>query len=399
MAVRKHKSKATGKITWSYVFDAPGSSRIDRKQIALYGFTTKKEAQDAELARKVEVKQAHEAALRGTPPPPNTLRVMIDEFCKEHADRNLAPKTVERYREMAGYLAPDLLKMPVTDITSLHLTREWNRLRDSGGHHRKTKAVRPLSSKTVRNIAGLVSSAFSRCIKWGLAATNPVPNSDLPAIRRKEGIAFTPNQQNLLLEAAEVHWALPIILELSAATGARRGEVMALRWSDIVDGRAYITRSLTQTRDVLTFKLPKNNKPRIVTLPASTLEFLKAHRVKQDEFRKKFGPTYQDSDLIIANPDGTPLRPDSISATVSNLFRRLKLPKGTSLHSLRHTHGSHLLAGGMELTAVSARLGHSSPYVTATIYSHVISGRDDEAAKVWEQFQKRGDKKAPQKLV
>jgi len=51
----------------------------------------------------------------------------------------------------------------------------------------------------------------------------------------------------------------------------------------------------------------------------------------------------------------------------------------------------------MELTAVSARLGHSSPYVTATIYAHVISGRDDEAAKVWEQFQKRPDKKAPQK--
>jgi len=88
-----------------------------------------------------------------------------------------------------------------------------------------------------------------------------VPNSDLPAIRKKEGIAFTPNQQNLLLEASEAHWALPIILELTAATGARRGEVMALRWSDIVDGRAYIARSLTQTEDVLMFKLPKNGKP------------------------------------------------------------------------------------------------------------------------------------------
>jgi integrase len=252
------------------------------------------------MLRKIEVQKAHEASLRGTPPPPNTLAALIQEFCKEHADRNLAAKTVERYRELAGYLSSALLAMSVTEITPLHLTREWNRLRESGGHHRRTKAARPLSSKTVRNIAGIVSSAYTRCIKWGLSATNPVPNSDLPAIRKKEGVAFTTNQQNLLLEAAEAHWALPIILELSAATGARRGEVMALRWSDIVDGRAYITRSLTQTRAILAFKAPKNNKPRIVTLPASALETLRAHRTEQAKFREQYGPTYQDQDLIVA---------------------------------------------------------------------------------------------------
>ncbi len=108
----------------------------------------------------------------------------------------------------------------------------------------------------------------------------------LPKIRRKEGVAFTPNQQNLLLEAAEAHWTLPIILQLSAVTGARRGEVMALRWSDIVDGRAFISRSLTQTKDVLTFKAPKNDKPRVVTLPPSAMPILEQHRTKQESFRQ-----------------------------------------------------------------------------------------------------------------
>jgi integrase len=217
-----------------------------------------------------------------------------------------------------------------------------------------------------------------------------VTHSDLPASHRKEGIAFTPTQQNLLLEAAGAHWALPIILELCAATGARRGEVMALRWSDIQSGKASISRSLTQTKSVLDFKTPKNGRPRIVALPHSALTALDDHRQKQATYRTQFGPDYRvDLDLIVANPDGTPLRPDSISATVSALFRRLKLPKGASLHSLRHTHGSHLLAAGMELTAVSARLGHSSTYVTATVYAHVLAGRDEEAARVWEQFQGR----------
>jgi integrase len=98
---------------------------------------------------------------------------------------------------------------------------------------------------------------------------------------------------------------------------------------------------------------------------------------EQANYRPQFGADYRtDLDLIVANPDGTPLRPDSISTTVSALFRRLKLPKGANLHSLRHTHGSRLLAAGMELTAVSASLGDSSTYVTATVYAHVLAGRD-----------------------
>ena len=97
---------------------------------------------------------------------------------------------------------------------------------------------------------------------------------------------------------------------------------------------------------------------------------------------QQFGPGYPtDLDLIFANPDGTPLRPDSISASVFALFKRLKLPKprGASLRPLPHSHGSHLSASGMELTAVSERLGHSSPFVTATVYSHAIK----EGQPVW----------------
>ena len=117
---------------------------------------------------------------------------------------------------------------------------------------------------------------------------------------------------------------------------------------------------------------------------------LEAHRRQQDEFRQQFGSDYRaDLDLVFANPDGTPLKPDSISATVSLLFRRLNMPAGASLHSLRHTHTSHLLANGVPLPVVSARLGHSSIRTTQEIYAHMIHGQDDEAAKKWEEFQHR----------
>jgi site-specific recombinase XerD len=104
--------------------------------------------------------------------------------------------------------------------------------------------------------------------------------------------------------------------------------------------------------------------------------------------------TVQTWTLIFANPDGAPLGPDSVSSTVSRICRQIKLPKGASLHTLRHSHGSHLLAAGMDLPVVSERLGHSSVRVTADIYSHAIRGRDDEAARLWEEFQRQNQPKA-----
>src|ERR1051326_1130519 len=95
------------------------------------------------------------------------------------------------------------------------------------------------------------------------------------------------------------------------------------------------------------------------------------------------------SDLIFSNPDGSPLKPDSVSASVSLLCRRLRLPKGASLHMLRHSNASILLANGVDLATVSARLGHSSVRVTADVYSHALRGRDREAAGRWDELMGR----------
>ena len=166
--------------------------------------------------------------------------------------------------------------------------------------------------------------------------------------------------------------------------------MLALRWSDIEGCDVVIARSLTQTRQTLEFKSTKTDRPRRVNLPRSVVISLEAHRKRQDQFRRQFGPDYRsDLDLIFANPDGTPLKPDSVSASVSLLCRRLGLPKGVSLHTLRHSHGSVLLADGVDLATVSERLGHSSVRVTADIYSHALRGRDQEAAQRWDEFMRR----------
>ncbi|MBZ5620176.1 MAG: hypothetical protein LAQ69_15840 [Acidobacteriia bacterium] len=174
-----------------------------------------------------------------------------------------------------------------------------------------------MRAKTVRNIAGVVSSAFARAIRWGLVTTNPVTQSEPPVPKKPNGIALTPEPQTPVVESASGPWCIQTFLETATALDARRGEILGLRWTDIKEGRANIERSITQTEDALEFKGTRNDRPRTIKIPASAQASPEAHRKRQDEFRQQFGPDYQAGDLIFANPDGSPLRPDSVSAAVS----------------------------------------------------------------------------------
>jgi integrase len=386
MAVHKRKWKSTQGVqtAWYYVFDAPGSTRESRRQILKSGFASKKEAQDAEAERRIK-EQRDYTLQKATPAEvPGTLAGLLKEFFDQHGEKSLAAKTLRRYREMAQYLDSDLLKMEIPKIKPLHLSREWNRLLTSGGRGRK--AGKPLSRKTVRNIAGLVSSAYTRGLRWGIAEINPVEASEPPIPKKKEGIALSVEQQEQLIAGATAPWGMDVFLELDAASGARRGELLGLQWTDLDGNHLMIGRSLSQVGQQVFLKEPKNKKFRVITIPPSALKKLNAHRKKQDGYRAHFGETYQ-GNFIFSNPDGSPLKPDTVSASVSLLFRSLKLPKGASLHTLRHTHGSHLLAAGVPLTDVSKRLGHANPHVTATVYAHAMPGHDDLAAAAWEKFQ------------
>ena len=143
---------------------------------------------DAEVERRIKEQRDFELQKVTPAEVPGTLAGLLKEFFSEHGAKALAAKTLQRYREMADYLDADLLAMQIPKIKPLHLSREWNRLLTCGGRGRK--AGKPLSRKTVRNIAGLVSSAYTRGMRWGIAEVNPVQASEPPVPKKKEGIAL-----------------------------------------------------------------------------------------------------------------------------------------------------------------------------------------------------------------
>jgi integrase len=370
----------SGSVTWGYSIDAGKDESGRRKQIFKSGFTRKGEAADA-LRQKLNEKDVGELVK----PDPTTFAAFLQEWFKEHADRNCTLKTIERYRELAAYVLPHIGATKLQDISALALERVFNRLKDAGGRNRKTKKARPLSAKTVRHISGLVHVALDTAIRWKLLKVNPVDGVVLPKLVKREAQVLETEQISTFLEAARAQDVYEFVM-LAVSTGCRRGELLALTWADVdFVGRVLrLSKSLEQTKAGLRVKCVKNEKPREISLPRSSIDMLREHRGRQSKNRRLYGPDYRDDlNLVFATPEGDYLKPDSMTSKVCLLARKAGL-NGASLHTLRHSHGSQLLSHGVPITAVSKRLGHSSVYVTATIYSHALSADEVAAADVWD---------------
>lgn len=297
---------------------------------------------------------------------------------------------MERYRQFADYVLPHLAQTRLCDLSALVLERLFNRLKESGGRDRKKKAPRPLSARTVRHIAGLVHVALQSGVRWKLIRSNPMDGVILPKVVKREGAALDPDGWAWFWDAARSYAGMYEFLMLAAATGARRGELLAITWPDLnleaVPPSLTISKALEQTKKGLRIKTPKNGRTRVVSLPQSAVEVLKELREQQGQNRRLFGPDYRtDLDPVFCDPQGNYLKPDSVTAKVCLIVRKAGL-KGVSLHTLRHSHGSQLLSAGVPLPTVSKRLGHSSTYVTAAIYSHALSRDEIAAAEIWDRM-------------
>lgn len=370
----------SGAITWGYSIDIGKDEHGKRKQIFKSGFRLEREAIDA-LQKKLNQKSEGELVK----PDPTTFAAFLQEWFREHAERNCTPKTAERYRQLSAYILPQIGATKLQDLTALQLERVFNHLKDSGGWNRKAKARRPLSAKTVHHIAGLVRVALNTAIRWKLLKSNPVDGVVLPKVSKKEGNALDAGQLASFLDAARTQGVHEFVM-LAMATGCRRGELLALTWADVDFSRRElrVSKSLEQTKEQLRVKPTKSEKPRSISLPKSAIEMLRDHRGRQSENRRLFGSDYRDDlNLVFSTPNGDYLKPDSITAKVCLLAKKAGLT-GAGIHTLRHSHGSQLLANGVPLPVVSKRLGHSSVYVTATVYSHALTQDELAAADVWE---------------
>lgn len=378
---------------FSLYFGTHANGKQDR--MLRSGFPTKKAAEEARDAAKLE-----HAAKFAPASDPGTLAEFMPRWFEQHATLHCEPKTLERFRELSAYFLPALGPMRLSELRPLVIEAEMNRLHAAGGRHRKTGEPRPLSAKTVRSIAGVLSAALNAARRWELIPANPVDVIQLPKTERKEQEALDHEQTEHLLERSKSSWIHPL-LAVAAATGARRGELLALQWSDVDldSGVMVVTKSLEQTKDGLRVKGTKSRKDRGFALPSSAVEVLRELRESQGREVERLGGIYRtDLNLVFGNELGEYRQPDSVSAMAARMAKSAGFP-GVSLHNLRHGHGSQLIAAGVPVTEVSERLGHGSPAITLAIYSHALKSNQRNAADKWEAAQQQARKKTGNKKI
>ena len=169
---------------------------------------------------------------------------------------------------------------------------------------------------------------------------------------------------------------------LAVLCGMRRGEVAALRWKnvDLAASQLAVLESAEQVGSKVRYKTPKNGKGRTLALSNSLVEELRSHRVRQAEELLKVGVRLSDNTFVVAQADGTPLQPDTLT---QDWFRKLddtSLPR-IRFHDLRHAHATHMLSSGVHPKVASERLGHSKIGITLDLYSHVLPGMEADAAE------------------
>ena len=248
------------------------------------------------------------------------------------------------------------------------------------------KNSRTLSPKTVIEHHRLISTVLDQAEKEGLVPFNVASKATLPKVQKKEVNYFQPEQVAAIRSALErepIKWKT--LVHLLLITGARRGEVLVLKWDKVdFDGdRIHICNNILYSPDRGIYEdTPKTaTSDRFITLPPETMQLLRQYRAWQSGERLRLGGYYQDQGFLFAQDSGKAMHPDNVNTWLRSFSKRHGLPH-INPHAFRHSMASLLYFNGVDSVSISKRLGHAQVSTTANIYAHVMAEADQKNADI-----------------
>jgi len=297
--------------------------------------------------------------------PKITLADWLRQWLEYHK-HSLAPSTVAAYSTIIEkHIAPSIGDIPLASVTPAILESHYAAMLDRG-----------YSTTTVHHNHVVLHKALAKAVRQRLLASNPADAVEPPRPGKWQARALEPEDAMKLLEAIKGDRDY-VLIYLALLTGLRRGELCALKWSDVdlERGTITVTRTVLMLRGKHVFGKPKTEAGRrTVCLPPTAVTLLREYRKRQ----LRSGSTHEEG-FVFCNPDGSPLNPSSLSRRFKDLVRRAGLPD-LRFHDLRHTHATWLFVQGVHPKVAQERLGHGQISTTMDIYSHVMPGLQKEAA-------------------
>ena len=303
-----------------------------------------------------------------------TMNDLLDQWLGHLVSLGRSPTTLREYRAIARRVVrPELGKLKVRSLTARRLDTLYAKLTANGN-----------KATTVRRVHALIGAALHQAEKWDMVDFNVARKASPPPVRSEPVRAPSPDDVRALVVAAEVlDPTLANLLLLGALTGARRGELCALRWDDLnIDAHTLrIARSVYESAGGdWGEKDTKTHQGRTVSLDELGLEILGRQRNIVDETARRLRLEVMASGFVFSrSPVGAePIRP----GIVSKFTRKVATEAGvdTHLHALRHFSATQAIAAGFDPTTVASRLGHRDSAITLRVYSHALEQRDRDLA-------------------
>lgn len=340
-----------------------------RRQKWLSGYPTKKAAQ-TELNNILHELQQNTFVVPST----ETLKEYLDYWVKQKKS-SWSPTTLYGYKSIIqNHIVPQLGNIDLCKLKPLHIQEFY------------TDRLTFLSATTVLHHHRLLRKALNDAKGWQIIKINPADHVETPKPKKYRAKVLNVDEIKPLLKALN-NDPLEVPVLLTLFLGMRRGELLALKWSDV----DYKNKTITiqenlvrggETGNELFLKEPKSEDgTRTIPISDNILALLKKHKIRQNENKLKFGKYYQKSDYMFTRETGDLINPAVFSREFKEFLEKNNL-KRIRLHDLRHTSATLMLQSKVPAKTASERLGHSNIHITLDLYSHVLKDMKKEVSDV-----------------
>ncbi|MGE6833663.1 tyrosine-type recombinase/integrase [Priestia megaterium] len=351
-----------------------------RKTTTRRGFKTKKEAQGAAAKLEQELLSGISIANSNI-----TFDEAFTQWFSNHS-KTIKPSTKKSIEsKFKKHILPRFGKLKINEITRPYCQQMINEIAES--------------IKSVNDIKIQANQVFKYAVKMDIIQKNPLEYVSIPKQKKDLIDENTHENERNYWKKDEVKRFLSITKEelslrdytlfhLLIYTGARKGELLALKWDDInfETGFIRLTKTLFHNEGKFIFQTSKTKESRrLISLDTKTLSLLKKWRVEQIQANLANAGINSESKVIFTREDGSPMRLAYLNDKLSALIKRYKL-HGVTIHGLRHTHASLLFEAGASIKEVQERLGHSDIQMTMNIYTHVTDDLKEQTAEKFQRY-------------
>jgi len=330
----------------------------------------------AEEAKLLEMKLKQDVLNRDTITKAMTVQQLYDEYVLSKA-HDVRETTLDRFENVLNnHVLNTMGNIKLSKLT-VPVVQRWK-----DGINEKDLAL-----KTRKNIFGAFRNLIGYAVRMEYMPSNPLTKvggfKDANSIQKKIDY-YTADEFKKYIAAVKseaatkgfYEWNYYVFFNIAFFTGARKGEIHALKWTDIERDTLHITRSIAQKLKGGDRETPPKNKSSIrdIQLPLPLIRVLKEHKK-----RCKAVPGYSDEWRICGQT--TCLRDSSLNKR-NELYAKLAEIKKIRIHDFRHSHASLLANEGINIQEVARRLGHSKIEMTWNTYSHLYPREEERAIKI-----------------